>query len=103
MLECPQPLWLLGAYRPGAAYAKTGVDYRIEKCLPAGASSACPALAFRLLESVVNCYGKGWMGLFGQSVHRLCHAREEKALGIFLAPMTIRRSDQLLSLGYGER
>ena len=43
------------------------------------------------------------MCLLSEAVHRLRHAVQEEGLGLLLAAMAVGRSDQLLSLGHGER
>ena len=61
------------------------------------------ALALGLLEGVVDRDRKGRMRLLSETMHRLCHAVEEKCLGLLLAAVAIRRGDQFLGLRHGER
>ncbi len=56
-----------------------------------------------LLEGVVDGDGKGRMRLLGKAVHRLRHAVKKERFGLLLAAMTIRRRNQFLGLGHGER
>ena len=43
------------------------------------------------------------MRLLGEAVHRLRHAVEEERLRLLLAAVAVRRGDQFLGLGHGER
>ena len=60
-------------------------------------------VALRLLEGVVDGDRKGRVRLLGEAVHRLRHAVEEECFRLLLAAMAVRRGDQLLGLGHGER
>jgi hypothetical protein len=92
-----------GAHRPGAADGETGFDHRSEEGVPAGIGCAVRAVAFGLLEGIVDGHGKRWMRLFGEPVHGLSHAIEEKGLSLLLAAVTVRSRHQFLGLGHGER
>ena len=91
------------SHRPSAADGETGADHRVEKGLPASAGCAFVALGLRLLEGVVDGDWKSWVRLLGETVHRLRHAIEEEGLRLLLAAMAVRRGDQFLGLGHGER
>ena len=59
--------------------------------------------ALRLLEGVVDRDRESRVRLLGEAVHRLRHAVEEERLGLLLAAVAVRRGDQFLGLGHGER
>ena len=92
-----------GSHRPSAADGEAGSDHCVEKGLPASAGGAVVAVALGLLEGVVDGDRESRVRLLGEAVHRLRHAVEEERLGLLLAAVAIRRGDQFLGLGHGER
>ena len=93
----------LGTHRPSTADTKAGTDSRIQKCLPASASSIGQiSLFFFLSESLVNRHGKSRMCLMSNTTHGSCHAVKKELFCILLASMPIWRRHQLFCLGHSE-
>ena len=91
------------AHRPGAADGEAGFDDGGEEGVPAGVRRAVGAVAFGLLEGVVNGDRKSVVSLFGKTLHGLRHTVEEERLRLLLAAMAVGRRHQFFGLGHGER
>ena len=74
------------SHRPSAADGEASPNYRVEEGFPAGASCAFGAVAFGLLEGVVDGDRESWVCLLGEAMHRLRHAVEEEVSAFSLPP-----------------
>jgi hypothetical protein len=91
------------SYWPGAADVEVGSDYGIKESVPASAGGSLLAAALRLLKGVVDGDRKRRVGLLCDAAHGLAHTVEEEDLRLLLAAMSVRRCNQFLGFGHGER